>query len=74
MTREARRTCGVIRKGISAFSPAFKKQEFIQDFAANLNINVKVLQPFFKKRDWKGLVQKLITEVPREGGDEMFDI
>jgi glycyl-tRNA synthetase beta subunit len=50
------------------------KQEHIKDFAKRVNIDVKLINPPLKKRDWEKFVDILIENVPREGNPDRYDM
>lgn len=48
--------------------------EYIQDFAANLNIDSNAIVGPIQQRDWKGLIDTLIILLPRSGNPNRYDM
>lgn len=49
------------------------KDEYIQEMASVLNIDVNIIKPIIRANNWKGLIVKLIEIIPRSGNPDRYN-
>lgn len=49
------------------------KDEYIQEMAATLKVDAKVITPIIRANNWKGLIFKLIEIIPRSGNPNRYN-
>jgi len=50
------------------------RDEFIQDFAAQVNIDQALIAPLIQAHDWNQLIKILIDKIPRNGNPGRYDM
>ncbi len=45
------------------------KEEYVIDFAQAVELNPNIIRPFIQARNWDGLIDALINEIPRKNND-----
>lgn len=49
------------------------KEEYINDFSAQIELAFHRIYPFVHTHDWDGLIEVLINEIPRKGDHDRYD-
>jgi hypothetical protein len=65
---------GLIGSLDSEYAKGNMPPAFIQDFAKNININVKEIDGLIQQRKWREFIMKLITIVPRKGDVRRYNM
>lgn len=50
------------------------QDSFVIDFAAHLGLDPNLISPYVSQRDWNGLINALITHVPRNGNSGRYNM
>lgn len=50
------------------------REEYIKDFAKKIKVDIKLINPSLKKRNWEKFVDLLIEHSPRDGDPTRYDM